>query len=186
MTTATQQLEQVITDLGLVVTSEFVPYSQSRSYKKDAKLTERNLNWRVSLKRMAQIDGEYKPGSERTMLTADYSAGIAHCPSYTQGRITIDVHDAIVYETEHGKKVSKFSSGKAIEPKSIDVIASLLMDSDVLNYSTFESWASELGYGADSRSAEKMYRECLATALALRNGIGDDGLRRLQEAAQDY
>jgi hypothetical protein len=46
---AKQELEQAISDLGLVVTAEFVPYSRSRSFKKDAKLDERNLNWQVTL-----------------------------------------------------------------------------------------------------------------------------------------
>jgi hypothetical protein len=31
-----------------------------------------------------------------------------------------------------------------------------------------------------------IYRACLNTALALRNGIGEDGLKKLQEAAEDY
>lgn len=30
------------------------------------------------------------------------------------------------------------------------------------------------------------YNACLKIALALRNGLGDEGLKRLQEAAQDY
>ena len=183
---AKAELEQAITDLGLVVSAEFVPFSRSRSYKKDAKISERNLNWRVSLKRMAVINNGYKAGSERTLLTTDYSAGIGHAPSYKQGRMTTDMVTALTHETEHGTRYIGRMSDKQIKPNSTDVVASLLMDSDVLNHSTFESWASDCGYDVDSRKAETIYRACLETALALRNGIGDDGLRKLQEAAQDY
>jgi hypothetical protein len=194
---AKAELEQAIADLGLIVKSEFVPFSQSRHAKKDAKINDRSLNWRVSLCRMAVIDGGYKPGSERTLLTTDYSAGIAHCPCYKQrsGRngLSVDDAEAITKETERGYAVRRnyngngwSLSGQKILPDSIDVIHALLSGADVLNYSTFEDWASDFGYDVDSRKAETIYRKCLENALALRNGVGDDGLKKLQEAAQDY
>jgi hypothetical protein len=93
-----------------------------------------------------------------------------------------------IHETEHGTEYrgSVVGRGKPILPDTLDVIYSLVTDADVLNHSSFEDWASEFGYDTDSRKAETIYRECLSTALALRNGIGEDGLRKLQEAAQDY
>ena len=73
-----------------------------------------------------------------------------------------------------------------IMPDAIDVLYSLTMDSSVLEYATFEDWASEYGYDADSRSAESTYRACLEIALKLRAAIGDAGLETLRNAFQDY
>ena len=73
-----------------------------------------------------------------------------------------------------------------ILPDPLDVLYSIVSDSDVLNYSTFEDWAENLGYDPDSRRAESTYRECLKHAIALRVAIGSDGLDRLQAAFQDY
>ena len=77
--------------------------------------------------------------------------------------------------------LSKLSNGERA-----DVLHSLVSDSDVLNYNSFESWASELGYDLDSRKAEGIYRACLSFSLALRNGLGEQLLADLREAVQDY
>ena len=167
---AKPELTEAIESLGITLESTFVPFSQSRN--KGEK--NRSLNWTVTVK----VWG-------RDVLTTDYGTGIAHAPSYRQtlGAMNVDMAEAIAYETEHGKT----KRGKPIPPPDpCDVVYSLAMDADVLNYSGFEDWASNFGYDTDSRSAEKTYRACLEIALALRNAIGEDGLRQLQEACQDY
>lgn len=73
-----------------------------------------------------------------------------------------------------------------IQPDPVNVIWCLQCDAGVIDYGTFEQWAADFGYDADSRSAEATYRACLETALKLRAGIGEEGLRQLQEAFQDY
>lgn len=168
---------------GLTVKFKFVPWSQSRSFKPNAKPTKRSLNWRVTLER----DG-------RIVLTTDYSAGIGHAPSYKHrwgaGGMTRDECDAIEYETEKGfvalQRSTAIFKGKPIVPNAADILYSLVTDCDVLNYSTFEEWAETFGYDADSRSAETIYRECLKQALALRNGLGEKLLAELVAAVADY
>lgn len=170
------ELNALLARHNITVESVFVPYSRSRNFVQGAPASKQSLNWRVTLKR----DG-------REILTTDYSAGIAHCPSYKQGaRWTLDYNAAIASECETGRKARRFSRGDAINPKPLDVIYSLVMDSDALDYATFEDWASEYGYDADSRSAEKTYRACLEIALKLRAGLGDSLLSELREAFQDY
>lgn len=73
-----------------------------------------------------------------------------------------------------------------ILPDVESVIYSLISDSDVLNYGTFEEWAETFGYETDSRSAESTYRACLEIALKLRAAIGESGLETLATAFQDY
>lgn len=176
--------------LGLTIESVFVPFSQSRN----AKEKQFSLNWKVTLKR----DG-------REVLTTDYMAGSGHCPSYNKKPPAAWDRPArfwqpsvTAWECEHGfaavfSSYAGFSRSniptqqkKHLEPDAVSVIHSLVMDSDVLDSSSFEEWASNLGYDPDSRSAEKIYRACLEIALKLRNGIGEAGLAALREAFQDY
>ena len=187
-------LKKMVADLGLVMESEFVPFSQSRN--KDDK--HPSLNWKVTIKRMAKIDGEYKPGSERVILTTDYMAGCAHTAAYKASikvlgnRDSVDRQAAIDAECERGAAFSRFwmgnvlTDGAAHEPDILDVLYSLVSDSDVLDHSTFEDWANEFGYGADSRKAESIYRACLEIALKLRNGLGETELTKLRDAFQGY
>lgn len=164
--------------LDLTVESVFVPFSQSRN--KDEK--HRSLNWQVTLKRRGHA-----------VLSTDYSAGIAHCPSYRQRRLSVDEDAALQWECENGKTAQRVPTGassfygrKPILPDALDVIYSLVMDSDVLDAGGFEKWAGDLGYDTDSRAAESIYRACLDIALKLRAGIGEEGLHALREAFQDY
>jgi hypothetical protein len=183
-------IEAFATANGLTVKSEFVPWSQSRSFKPNAKPTDRSLNWRVTLER----DG-------RIVLTTDYSAGIGHAPSYKNrwgaGGMTRDKCDAIEYETEKGfaalQRSTAIFKGKPIVPNAADILYSLVTDCDVLSYSTFEEWAETFeewaetfGYDADSRHVETIYRECLKQALALRNGLGEKLLADLVAAVAGY
>jgi len=195
--TAGQRIERTARELGLIVESVFVPFSRSRNAAEKSP----SLNWRVILK--IQSTGQ---GTARKVLETDYSVGCGHCPAYrgsvkafgSQNSIMRD--GAIRAECETGRAVWVFDSAshssgytvrtleghKPLMPETADVIASLVMDSDVIDCATFEEWAGNLGYDTDSRSAEKTYRACLEIALALRNGVGEAGLAKLREACQDY
>lgn len=174
-TVAKAELEQAIADLGLTIHVQFVPWSQSRNKGE----TSRSLNWLVTLK-----------VRDRPILTTDYSAGVGHCPCYRSlvsprfGHLSIHDAELIKQETETGQTATL--ARKPILPDICNVVYSLASDADVLNYPTFESWAENYGYDVDSRRAEVMYRACLESALKLRAALGDEGLRKLQEASQDY
>jgi hypothetical protein len=68
-------------------------------------------------------------------------------------------------------------------PAMIDVLSSLLMESDVLNYPSFDDWAESFGYDVDSRKAEKMYQDCMRSAVALRCAIGSAAIEKLAAIA---
>lgn len=170
--------------MGLLIESEFVPFSQSRNKGEQFP----SLNWKVTVKR-----------NSRNVLTVDYSAGIAHCPSFEvsppwnrPSRMWID--KVTRFECEAGFKArslkgsGKFSidHSRPIKPDMVDVFYSLVGDSDVLNSHGFEDWASEFGYDPDSRKAESIYRDCLDIALKLRGAIGESGMETLRNAYQDY
>lgn len=181
------EIQAILDKHNLTVESVFVPWSQSRNAGKK----NPSLNWKVTL---------LKEG--RKILSTDYSAGMGHCPSYKGIRnpmqLTIADMDLIMFECEKGKIAGRYFSSLSsvmppidqkkrgnISPDSHDVIYSLLIDSDVLEHSDFESWASDFGYDADSRQAEKTYQACMKIALQFRQ-IGESVISELREVYQDY
>lgn len=172
---AKQELETVSAKYTLTVSAKFI--GQTVAEKKNWPA----LKWEVSLQR-----------NGKSILTTDYAAGVAHCPSYKTGARSVSVQECIDKELATGIRYCVGAGGKAvrttevINPSPLDVIHSLVTDASALDYSSFEDWASDMGYETDSRKAEKIYQECLAHALKLRNSLGEEGLRELREAAQDY
>jgi hypothetical protein len=175
---------------NLKIEAEFVPWSASRSFdpKKVKHPEGKSLNWKVKL-----LYGG------RTVIETDYMAGIGHSPAYKDARkigrgVSIGCEAAINGEVETGYR-HKYSEAmdwaqpkrkEPLLPDACSVIHSLLMDSDVIDHSSFESWAGDFGYDTDSRKAEITYRACLDIGLKLRNGLGEDLLRQLREVFQDY
>lgn len=82
---------------------------------------------------------------------------------------------------------TKFHHGMALTypPSAEEVLASLLMDSSVENYTSFEEWAEDYGYGADSRKAERIYNAVQAQTRKLRRFLGDDYDETSTEDAED-
>jgi len=69
-------------------------------------------------------------------------------------------------------------NGKAPEVGSVlDCLSSDA--SSIENARGFEDWASDFGYDADSRKAEKTYRACEHQAKRLRSFLGDDLFNQL-------
>lgn len=161
-------LTSLVTQLGLTVDSTFIPFSRSRNSAEKYP----SLNWHVRLMH-----------NGREVLATDYSAGMAYCPSYKPGRLTTDKFAAIRHECEHGKRAWPASGTLLLDP--LDVIASLALDAGVLDHPTYEDWADDSGYDSDSRSGEKIYRQCLEIALKLRAALGDNALEQLRTLANE-
>ena len=177
MTTDYAAIDAAIAAAGLTVSAVFVPFSQSRNK------AEKNpsLNYQITIQR-----------NGRDVLTTDYMMGHAHCPAHR-----LSMKDAghannimrkkmIREECETGHAYRSFGKGPAILPDTRDVLDCIILDADAINYRDFAEWASEYGYGEDSRKAEAAYRECLAHGLALRAALGDDHMRALREAFAEY
>lgn len=165
-----KDIEQQLKAMGLSLTYEFVPFSQSRS--KDQKIP--NLNWIVSL---------WKDQTE--VIKTDYSAGQAYCPSYPH-RASVDGDKATKDECEQGYTKKNAFTKKPIEPKLSDVVYSLVMDSDVLQHESFEDWADCYGYNSDSKKDEKVYKACLKIALPMQLRLGSETMETLRELFGDY
>lgn len=178
LTATAETIERTAADMGLTMRAKFVPWSQSRHAGEKSP----SLNWKVTIRK----DG-------RDILTTDYMAGSAHCPSYEQGNSNANRAAAIKAECEKGFKhnIDGFNPRPALGRKPIlpdlaDVLASLCMDAAAIDCATFEEWARESGYDTDSRKAEAIYRACLEIGLKLRNRLGEAGLTKLWQACRDY
>jgi hypothetical protein len=99
-----------------------------------------------------------------------------------QGRIMSTNYifgDGAAYRAASPSKKEKLGR---VKPE--DVIYSLLVDAEVLSYTTFEDWAGSYGYDLDSRKAFACYEACLRSAHHLKTLLKDD-LKDFQEASQD-
>lgn len=204
MSEARENAAAAIADLGLTIESKFIPFSfsQSRDDKDENGKTRYSLNWEITLKR-----------GDREVLRTNYSAGVSHVPNYrfracskgdpnAKWGMRIEKWKANwACETGFVMKYLPGSGGTPEDPDAyrpvhprvaipnpdiVDVLWCLILDSSVIDYRSFEEWAPEYGYDPDSRSAEKIYRDCLESALALRAAIGEEGLQKLSEAFQDF
>jgi hypothetical protein len=166
MSEARERFLSLMAKHAITVESKFIPWKSSRNKGQ----TDPTLNWTVSV---------LKNG--KPVLTGDYSAGCANCPSYRQEypkRWTVAEKAVIEAECNRGVPchysdalragVAKVG-GKPILPDPADVVASFLSDGDAI----------------DSRKGEAIYRACLQVGLSLRNTLGEETLRELREAAQD-
>lgn len=185
-------IDKALSEFALEYKAEFIPQSKSRnSAEKRA-----TLNWRITIKRGSQV------------LTTDYTQGIAHCPDYqhfeNEGGHKEQWYKRVAETGRYTKKRLKLPNGntdwwgmlnspffgsslKALPvPPLRDVLYSLVRDSDVLDYPTYEEWANNFGFDEDSRKAEATYRACLEIALKMRGIFGESGLEELRELFQDY
>lgn len=169
-------------DLGLAVDCAFVPFSASRNRAEPRP----SLNWRCAVTR----NGKPIVGLE----AVDYSQGSGHCPASKAGAkrwpCKADLASAIALECETGRRAKPDFGGRPYRspdpikaPSVVDVVSALCRDSDALEYARFEDWAADLGFDPDSRKGEACYRECLASALALRAAVGDSNLQALRDLA---
>ncbi len=151
----------------LIYAAQFVPFSQSRN----AAEKQPSLNWKITL------------ATSRGALTTDYMQGIGHLPEYRQtfGRKTVAEDEAERNAAESGR----WGRGKIPAPPLAEALHSLLSDAEALDFGTFEEWARELGFDADSRAAETTYKACLSIGLQFRAMIGGAAIRALREALAD-
>jgi len=181
------QITKLIETYNISMKFTFVPFTESENCK-DASANwfkEPNypsLNWKVEVL-----------CSESPILHTGYSQGLAHIPGYKfSSRVSIFDAEVLSNAIQKGRVpmhqqpyIAK--PGKVPEPKVEDVLFCLLLDGSAdFDAQQFEDWCGDLGYDADSRKAERIYKECLRTGQALRRALGAPAIDKLREAFQDY
>jgi hypothetical protein len=185
MTTDTdnkQALREYVNSLGITYQATFQPKPQPKE-----KVKYPQLHWLITLSKGSQS------------MQVPYSEGVAHVVGYKQppfGHMTL--HDAEEQDQfrktcETGKLYKLMPSIQYLAgireqpaPDMLDVLYCLIMDASVLDYSSYEEWGPDLGYDVDSRAGEKVYQQCIAQSLALKQLIGFQRIEKLRELYQDY
>lgn len=170
---------EAIVKLGIEYTAEFIPQSKSRNAGEKAL----SLNWRVTLKRA---------GAD---IVTDYMQGIGHHPTYQLAQKRGWLPTSLWLDEQYRTSVESgtyrtdpnafYGGAKLPAPDLLDVLYSLTMDADAIDYS-FDEWCANYGCDTDSRKAEATYNKCLAIAIKLRRMVGDEGLATLRAVFSDY
>ena len=71
-------------------------------------------------------------------------------------------------------------------PELVDVMDSLLRDSEGVEGADFETWAGDYGYDTDSRRAERTFKACKRQAVSLGRLFSRSNLSDLRELFADY
>jgi len=90
-------------------------------------------------------------------------------------------HYKVVIRHESGARMTTYFStgmGWTQEPSLSDVLDCLASDSSGIEQS-FEAWAGEYGYDADSLKAESIYKTCKRQAKKLKNLLGHSAFEEL-------
>ena len=149
-------LDTLIKDYDIKILSDYIPMDGQE---------EPRLKWKVRLYRLNE-----------SVMELEYTAGMAHAPSYPAA--------CSVDECRTGLRAGSTDFKKHyIQPVARDVIQSVLLDCNALDYGCFEDWARDYGYDTDSRAAEAIYRLCLQRAVRLRANLGKEKFDALQLAA---
>lgn len=175
-------LDQFIAEHGLTMTSEPVPENPNMS---DPTKGMRHFYCTISapsIKTKWSVSSAVDEGDTIPFLVemkTYYSVGPGIVESWLRehgpwsGRQLLKTAprcvDAATFIETHGKKY---------RPELADVLDCLAMDTCGADES-FEDWAGELGYDADSRKAEAIYRACQDNARQLRNLLGHEALETL-------
>lgn len=176
--------------LGLAMAAEFVPASTF----KDDEWKRGAVNFNITIYRDTGNAGRVVP-----LYSGPYAYGVGNLPNYSQHYATKLCGEPILTAALErgvwpvdglkgfdGGRTPSHKTMKVPAPSLRDVLYSLLNDASAIDLPDFETWASEYGYDADSRSAEATYRACLDTGLKLRAALGDSVLAELRELFQDY
>ena len=159
--------QSYVDSLTVPYAATFVPQSMSRN-KDDA---NSSLNWRVTFGGMS----------------VEYMQGIGHLPRYNHSTRNAYYLERVREACERGVEVSPTwphnFGRKLAAPKLVDVLYSLVLDSEVIEHDEFADWADCFGYDDDSIAAREIYDACMREALRLRGLINLDEARI---AFQDY
>ena len=185
MSNQNELIDAKLIELGLTLSATFVPASTF----KDDEWKRGAVNFTVKIKR-----GDW------CAYHGPYAYGVGHLPGYVAKyadklmceSIMTAMRDRGVWPIDgltifnNGQHPLNWRAAPVPAPLLRDVMYSLLADYPVIDYGSFESWASDYGYDTDSRKAEQTYRACLDNALQLRAALGDSVIAELQELFQDY
>lgn len=178
-----QAIRDYLATIGLTYAATFQPRPQPRESVKHPR-----LHWLVTLSNGKQV------------AQFPYSEGVGHVKGYqayhktrydtaqAEARYRKTCETGLVQEREFSRPITQPA------PDMLDVLYCLVSDASVRHASTYEEWAAEYGYDADSRKGEQVYRDCQKQTTDLLRVLGGgtvgraalERLEKLEELFQDY
>jgi hypothetical protein len=179
---AERELTEKLAANDITVEVKFVPRSKSPNPKAE------QVNWEYTLKRggKAILSGPFMQGighikgwkmnwsGRKSMLDEEILTAVLE----TGGATHLTTSDTILPRNPRSNLRPRI---RVEEPSPASIVSCLCLDASAIDCPDYESFADELGYEKDSRSGEKIYRECLAIGLKLRAALGDSVLTELRE-----
>lgn len=199
MTTTTQKAEHKanapLMDLGFDLTITAGPIAHVGTSE-----TKTEHTHKVEKKEYPQIKytvALWFKGKE--VLTTDYFFGVGNV-EVKKGKAQLYGDEAILFRTWEEKHNAvfvnkqlwasvavKLAKAQGVVPQLSDTLYSLLSDAEAfLQAQSFEEWASEFGYDADSRKAEGIYKLCVEIGRKLSRGVSPKAITKAKEILQDY
>lgn len=164
----TTEIQKAISNLldahGIAYQARFVPFNISRNRNE----SRPSLNWFCDF----MVQG-------KQTLSVDYQQGVGHIPA----KMTRDSKPGTAHRDNQERLIAQSGHG-LVKPKPADVLHCIVMD-DPRDLS-FDDWASEYGYDADSRKAEAIYRACQEQTAKGRAFFGPALLAEFAALLQDY
>lgn len=135
----------------------------------------------------------------KEILATDYKLGIGHVKPVKLFTSNLTTDERSMLETWQRKPYANFinkqlqadvaaklARQQKVVPELDDVLHSLLLEGETFfNAQSFEDWAGDFGYDADSRKAEGIYRACDSIGRQLAAGIPKAILEKAREIVQD-
>jgi hypothetical protein len=111
-------------------------------------------------------------------LTFTRVASNPHMPDFDADHYKVNIHHNKSWVSVY---YSKGLGHKGAPPTTAEVLECLASDGAAISNAggNFEDWAADMGYDADSRKAEKIFKTCEKQARRLHSFLGDDLYDRL-------
>lgn len=138
----------------------------------------------------------------RKSWTAQYRIGVGHVkiPRSTSCNLMglTNSEESLLYALQnnphakakdpslHASLATKLAKAQKVTLSCFEVFAQCCNDGLSAQDQSFENWAADFGYDADSRKAEKIYDECRAVWFEVLALAGEANVRKLAELASQF
>ena len=142
-------------------------------------------------------------GRQNSPLSLEYRLGVGHVdwkiktPSSFVHHLSAD-QENVVYAVQRNSSVSfknkqlhastaaQLAKNQKVTPKSYEVLASYCRDALAAHDESFENWAANFDYDADSIKAKNIYDHCGGLYHKLAALIGADNVQKFNDLANEF
>jgi len=170
-------IEETILSRDLILTCRYIPRPYNTSH--DAPWEKKSLKFKMELYRKGRV----VPPNGILILAFNYHFGMGHLKGKPLRYFGDFDANPTIYNYDRFQNL--LDNVKLIENNLDftirDILRSLAMDADVLNYVDFPDWAENYDYSPDSIKAKGIYDATLSQTLKLKQLFTEDEIHRLAD-----